>query len=85
MRIRIANKGINHSQTATTLDEASASYGPMWVEIDGHRTYAVIGSRVEQDGSSDGGNFAVVTLTFAAAVEMVIVDANGDIMTEPTA
>lgn len=73
MKIRIATLGWRRSDVARYREDVEQGVGPQWVEIDGVRTRDVIGAKVEV---ADGGA-TVVTLTLAAAAEMILVDADG--------
>lgn len=73
MKIRIATLGWKGTVAARYREDAEQGVGPQWVEIDGVRTRDVLGAKVEV---ADGGS-TVVTLTLAAAAEMILVDADG--------
>lgn len=81
MKIRIATQAWNQSTAASTRHETKVGLSVPWVEIDGIRTSAVIGYKIES--SPDGGLAeTIVTLTFVAAAEMVLLRSDGSIMRE---
>lgn len=79
MKIRIATKAWNYSVAAKSRDDARVGIGPMWVEIDGHRHDEVLSAVVETGESST----TVVTVKFIAAAEMVLLNADGQIIPQP--
>jgi hypothetical protein len=73
VKIRIATLGWQGARAARYREDVAVGIGPQWVELDGVRTTDVIGAKVEV-AEGDG---TVVTLTIAAAAEMILVDADG--------
>jgi hypothetical protein len=74
MNIRIGTKAWAGSAAVDSREEARGAIGPQWVEIDGTRYDSVISAKVEIDGDT------LVTVQFAATVEMVLLDSAGQII-----
>lgn len=79
MKIRIATKAWQGTGAASTRHETEFGIGPMWVELDGHRTSDLVSAVVE---TSEHG-VSVVTIKFLAAAEMVLVGPDGTIIPPP--
>lgn len=75
MIIRIATKAWDQSSAAWSRDTTRVGLRTAWVELDGQRTDSVVASKVETDKG-----VTMVTLTFMAAAEMVLLDSNGEII-----
>lgn len=76
MIIRIATKAWDQSSAAWSRDTTRVGLRTAWVELDGQRTDSVVASKVETDKEG----VTMVTLTFMAAAEMVLLDSNGEII-----
>lgn len=75
MIIRIATKAWDQTSAAWSRDTTRVGLRTAWVELDGQRTDSVVASKVETDKG-----VTMVTLTFMAAAEMVLLDSNGEII-----
>jgi hypothetical protein len=71
-------------EDADSIEDARIGLGPQWIEIDGRRfTDAIISfAYTTRDGDShgDGASFGVLTLDLNAAVEVVLVDRDGNVL-----
>lgn len=75
--IRIAQRGWNRDQAATTLDEVAAGFDCLWVEIDGVR---IPGTLISATPDVVAGEFnrTYITLEVLGRVELVYLDADGN-------
>lgn len=79
MKIRLATSAWNGAKAAETYEDTEIGVRFPWVEIDGVRHTDVVAGRVEVD---NGNTF--VSITFLAAVEMVLLGPDGHILAGTT-
>lgn len=77
MKIRVATKAAARGRRSETREDAEYSVEVEWVEFDGHR---VEGDCTDASVVIEAGQVCQVTLTFDAAAEMVLLDADGEII-----
>lgn len=75
MKIRIATRAWSGSSGVDRRSDTEVGVSIPWVELDGYRTADAIDAVVES-----GEGMTTVTLTIAAAAEMVLVDGKGEIL-----